>query len=244
MKTRPMNKRPKVGRRTWDSIPGGVLACNIRIKDKQMQDKIRKNQRVAVYIDGFNLYFGMREAGLDNCRWLNVRSLLQSFLKPDQKMVFLKYFTSRVSNNPEKQKRQATYIEALESVDVKIIYGHYQSGELECKRCGHVWRVSKEKMTDVNIATELILDAYTDKYDVPILVSGDSDLIPPIKAVHQYFPKKSISVFFPPKRQSVTISSAAKGSLTIGRRKLLQYQFPNEVQKRDGFILRRPVEWI
>jgi hypothetical protein len=30
-----------------------------------------KNERVVVYVDGFNLYFGMMEAGLSNCRWLN-----------------------------------------------------------------------------------------------------------------------------------------------------------------------------
>lgn len=29
-----------------------------------MQEENKKNERVIVYIDGFNLYFGVREAGL------------------------------------------------------------------------------------------------------------------------------------------------------------------------------------
>jgi len=32
-----------------------------------MQESEQKKERVIAYIDGFNLYFGMREAGFDNC---------------------------------------------------------------------------------------------------------------------------------------------------------------------------------
>ena len=44
-----------------------------------------------------------------------------------------------------------------------------------------------EKMTDVNIATHLIIDAFQDRYDMAMLISGDSDLVPPIKAVHSLY---------------------------------------------------------
>ncbi len=84
---------------------------------------------------------------------IRVLKLAENLLLPHQKLVDIKYFTSRVSNNPDKQKRQSIYIDALESVGIKIIYGNYQDGSEECKRCGNIWRKSKEKMTDVNIAT-------------------------------------------------------------------------------------------
>ena len=83
-------------------------------------------ERVLVYIDGFNLYFGMMEAGFEKSRWLNVALLAQNLLKPTQQIVGVKYFTSRVSNNPAKQKRQSLYLEALECLGVEVIYGHYQ----------------------------------------------------------------------------------------------------------------------
>ena len=44
-------------------------------------------------------------------------------------------------------------------------------------------------MTDVNIATQMIIDAYQDKYDTAMLISGDSDLVPPIKAINENFKK-------------------------------------------------------
>lgn len=71
-------------------------------------NELQKKERVIAYIDGFNLYFGIKEAGFDNCKWLDIKKLVQGLLKPNQVLVDVKYFTSRVSNAPEKQKRQAT----------------------------------------------------------------------------------------------------------------------------------------
>ena len=73
-----------------------------------MQVGKEKKERVVAYIDGFNLYFGLREAGFGGCRWLNIADLVKSLLKPYQGIQEIKYFTSRVSNDPDKQKRQST----------------------------------------------------------------------------------------------------------------------------------------
>lgn len=200
--------------------------------------------RVIVYIDGFNLYFGMLEAGFVNCKWLNIEKLVQGYLTTNQQLVAIKFFTSRISHNPQKQKRQTTYLEALETTSVKIIYGLYKAKNIDCDNCGHNWYVSNEKMTDVNIATHLIIDAFQNKYDTAILISGDSDLVPPIKAVHENFPKKAVSVFFPPSRHNNTVAGVAKGSQIIGRKKLVDAQFENEITKTDDFILLKPKEWM
>ncbi|MEP7197465.1 MAG: NYN domain-containing protein [Saprospiraceae bacterium] len=202
-----------------------------------------KKERVIAYIDGFNLYFGMREAGFDQSRWLNVKNLVISLLQSNQELVGVKYYTSRVSNNPDKQKRQSTYIDALESTDIKNFYGNYQDGSEECKRCGNIWRSAKEKMTDVNIATAIIIDAYTDHYDMAMLISGDSDLMPPINAVHTLFNTKRVFIAFPPKRHNNSMALIAKGSLIIGRKKLADAQFDEEVMSKSGYKLKKPIEW-
>ncbi len=203
-----------------------------------------KKERVIVYIDGFNLYFGLLEAGFQNYKWLNIRALVENIKQPNQEIIEIKYFTSRVSNDPDKQKRQTTYVEALESVGIKIFYGHYQSDRTECKLCGNIWPTYHEKMTDVNIATQMLLDAYQDKFDMAMLISGDSDLVPPMQAIHELFTKKRVFVAFPPKRHNSSVALIAKGSMTIGRKKLVDSQFGDEVQKKDGYILRKPKDWI
>jgi uncharacterized LabA/DUF88 family protein len=202
-----------------------------------------KKERVVVYIDGFNLYFGIINAGFEKYKWLNLKSLSKNLLRPDQELCEIKYFTSRVSNNPDKQKRQTTYIEALETVNIRIYYGNYQRDTVECRLCRNIWPVYHEKMTDVNIATQIIIDAYQDKYDMAMLISGDSDLVPPIKAVHERFPGKRVFVAFPPKRHNSSVALVAKGSITIGRKKLSDSQFASKIFKRDGFELMKPGEW-
>jgi len=99
-------------------------------------------------------------------------------------------------------------------------------------------------MTDVNIATQMMIDAYQDRYDMAMLISGDSDLVPPVKAIHELFKNKRVFVAFPPKRHNASVSLAAKGSMIIGRKKLVDSLFNEEVPKADGFILRKPKEWI
>lgn len=208
-----------------------------------MQKENNNCERVVVYIDGFNLYFGIREAGFDKCRWLNLKILVENLLQPHQKLIHIKYFTSRVSNNLDKQKRQSTYIDALETIGVKVVYGNYQDGSEECKRCGNIWRTAKEKMTDVNIATSMIIDAYKDEFDMAMLISGDSDLVPPIKSIHENFKNKRVFIAFPPKRHNSSMALVAKGSLTIGRKKLVDSQFDEEIISKTGFKLKIPTTW-
>ena len=99
-------------------------------------------------------------------------------------------------------------------------------------------------MTDVNIATQMMIDAFQDKYDMALLISGDSDLVPPMKAILELFNKKRVFVMFPPKRHNSSVALMAKGSMMIGRKKLVDSQFEEEVTKKDGFVLKRPKEWI
>ena len=41
-------------------------------------------ERVTVYIDGFNLYYGLREKGWRRYYWLNLRRLSENILDPHQ----------------------------------------------------------------------------------------------------------------------------------------------------------------
>ena len=99
-------------------------------------------------------------------------------------------------------------------------------------------------MTDVNIATQMLIGAYQDQYDTAMLISGDSDLVPPIREIHTLFPNKRVFVAFPPKRRSKSMAIVAKWSMIIGRKNLMASQFNEEVIKQDGFSLRKPAVWL
>lgn len=149
--------------------------------------------RVIGYIDGFNLYFGLRTKYNRRLLWLNLQKLMVNLLQNGQQLICTKYFTSKISSPFDKRRRQETYIEALKTLDLfKIYYGHYQYHESRCKECGHIHTSSQEKMTDVNIAVELMKDAFQNRFDTAILLSADSDLVPPIQSILMLFPKKGL----------------------------------------------------
>jgi uncharacterized LabA/DUF88 family protein len=203
--------------------------------------------RVITYIDGFNLYFGLKESKLKKYYWLNVRTLASKLLMFNQELMFTKYFTARISGEPQKEKRQSTYIEALETLrgynDFEIYYGHYRKYPYQCPHCSYIYNIPHEKMTDVSIATEMLLDAINDRFDRAILISADSDLVPPIKAIRSKFNDKKIIVAFPPKRHSVDLIKAANGYIYINNSILGQSLLSPSIKKDNGFTLTCPAEW-
>jgi uncharacterized LabA/DUF88 family protein len=201
-------------------------------------------KRVIAYIDGFNLYFGLREKGWKRFYWLNLRQVALNLLKPYQTLVAVKYFTSVVTAPPDKNRRQATFLEALGTLpDFSIYYGHFLADKVTCWQCGHTYTTHREKMTDVNIATELLSDAFTDRFDAALLISADSDLVGPIQKVRHLFPEKRMIVVFPPARHSNALKNVAHACLHLDRATLIKSVFPDQVAKPDGFVLHRPSKW-
>jgi len=203
-----------------------------------------KQERVMAYIDGFNLYFGLKSKDWRRYYWLDLQKMVQNLLKSNQVLDYTKYFTARISGPPDKQKRQTTYIEALETLpNFQTFYGKYQNIPRTCRRCDYREVVPIEKMTDVNIAVELLSDAFRDLYDAAYLISADSDLVPVIASMRSLFPQKRVIVAFPPGRYSRDLANKARFSLIIGRRTIAKSLFPPEIMKTDGFILKCPELW-
>lgn len=201
-------------------------------------------KRVIVYIDGFNLYYGLRSKGWKWLYWLNVQEMARRLLQPEQTLVKTKYFTSIINRPPDKQQRQADYLEAVGTLsNCQIYFGHYLSDTVVCRNCGHSYKAFHEKMTDVNIAVELMTDVFQNTLDVALLVSADSDLVGPVQAVQRLSNKKRVVVAFPPGRSSKALKQTANAYFTIGRSVLAKSVFPDQVIKPDGFVLNRPLNW-
>ena len=201
-------------------------------------------ERVIAYIDGYNLYYGLREKGWRRFYWLNIQAMVRHLLKPDQTLVTTKYFTTIIRRPDDRRKRQAIFLEALQTLDdVQIYYGHFLADTVICRNCGYAYGTFHEKMTDVNISVELMSDAYQDRFDAALLVSADSDLVGPVKAVRRLFSHKRVVVAFPPDRSSKALKQAANAQIYVGRDALAESLFPDQVVKPDGFVLRRPAEW-
>lgn len=76
-----------------------------------------------------------------------------------------------------------------------------------------------------------------------MLISGDSDLVPPIKSIHETFKNKRVLIAFPPKRHNSSMALVSRGSLIIGRKKLVDSQFDEEIISKTGYKLKIPSNW-
>lgn len=203
-------------------------------------------QRVMAYVGGFNLYFGLKDSDFKRYYWLDVAALAQSLLKPGQQLLATHYFTARIranGRNSADQKRQNDYLEALALRGVRCQFGHYLQKTRQCRQCGASWPDYEEKMTDVNIAIQLLGDAFDNAFDTALVISGDSDLTTPIRRVRERFAQKRIVVAFPPSRYSNELKRCANGYLTMGEDKLRASQLPEQLVKPDGHVLTRPASW-
>ena len=205
-------------------------------------------QRIAAYIDGFNLYYSLREKGWRRYYWLDLVRLAENLLRPGQQLMAVRYFTALVFpelNDPDKPLRQNVYLEALATLPALHIHmGYHVTKRLRCPSCGAAWQTHEEKTTDVNIAVELLGDAQDDLFDTAIIISGDGDLASPVRTVRERYPGKQAIVAFPPGRHSNGLRSVATTSFPIGRGVLSKSLLPDHVTRADGFVLKRPPSWV
>lgn len=154
--------------------------------------------KVCFFIDGFNLYHALKEnRQFRFYKWLDLRQLAQTFIKKTEQLIDVFYFTAYTTWNPGKVERHTVYVKALEARGVKVVLGAFREKEVHCPFCHKVSLRPVEKETDVNIAIKLFQEAILGNYDKAFIISGDSDLLPAIRAVKQIFPTKQIGVVIP-----------------------------------------------
>ncbi len=128
--------------------------------------------RVAVFIDGSNLYHSLEE----NCRRFDLDFGAFSRKLCDGRSLFRTYYYNVIRDpdrNPQAYQDQQKFLTAL-----------YKTPYLEVRLGISKMRgdIAVEKGVDITLATDLLRFAWQDLYDVAILVSGDGDFAYAIQA--------------------------------------------------------------
>ncbi len=207
--------------------------------------------RTIVYIDGFNLYYGILKGS--PYKWLNVLRLCQLLL-PKNQIQKIKYFTALIKarpNDPDQPNRQQIYLRALRTLpNLEIIYGHFLEHEVMMPLAGCFTgkpkqvRVIKteEKGSDVNIAAHMLSDGYKGAYQVAILLSNDSDLVEPVKMIRSEL-MLPVGVLNPcPNNPSHELRKYASFVKPIRKGALAASQFPPSITDKTGEI-HKPKVW-
>lgn len=175
-------------------------------------------KRTAVYIDGYNLYYGrLRGTAF---KWLDLVRLSDLLLRdhdPTYEVAAVRYFSSPClatfsSHGQASTQAQQAYHRALlerHSPLLTLTLGkhvHDKNGTLVPRfNTGaafsrddrvRVWKI-EEKKTDVNLALALYRDANSGRFDQMVVCSNDSDIEPALAAVRTDFPAIIVGVVTP-----------------------------------------------
>jgi uncharacterized LabA/DUF88 family protein len=132
------------------------------------------SERVAIFIDGSNLYNGMRE-NLQNTR-VNLAELIEQ-LRRDRPLFRTYYYNASLTDDYDEELRdgQHRFFESLR----RIPYVTVRLGRLHRRSDGSL----VEKGIDVALAVEALSLAYQDAYDAALLVSGDGDYVELVESI-------------------------------------------------------------
>lgn len=157
-------------------------------------------KRTFVYVDGFNLYHAINDLRDDSLKWLCLRRLSESIVRPDERVTKIKYFSAYATWMPAAYKRHRAYVQALQEEGVEFIEGQFKKKFLRCKVCSAQYQTHEEKETDVNIGIHLVRDTFEGRFDRAIIVSADTDMRSAVKMARGISGTKIIDVVSPPKR--------------------------------------------
>jgi uncharacterized LabA/DUF88 family protein len=208
-----------------------------------------KGRAMIVYVDGFNLYYGALR-GTPH-KWLDLERFFD-LCRPHDEIHRVRYFTALVTGPA--RDRQRAYLQALSTLPrVTVILGRFKNKHVKCgvASCRHsgtrTFQLPEEKRTDVNIAVQMLEDAYQDRCSCFLLVSGDSDLVPAVTHIKSAFPDKKVALYVPfrsPKRGAATeLRMAVDTHRALPLNILKHAQLPAHIPDGLGSHVVKPTTW-
>lgn len=175
-----------------------------------------------------------------------------SLLGSNNQITRINYFTAPLiarCNNPSAPQRQQTYIRALKKhiPEIKIIKGFFLKNDTWMAKTDPPHEKvqvikTEEKGSDVNLATNLLNDAWLNKFDCGIIVSNDSDMVGAMKLIREHHPEKKLGIITPKINGSASwqLKQEAHFVKKIRVNALMNNQLPDVIPNTN---IKKPKEW-
>jgi uncharacterized LabA/DUF88 family protein len=206
--------------------------------------------RIVFLVDGFNLYHALdyspnapNPKRYHKYKWLSLIKLAQAYITAQDTIAGIYYFTTLATWDQRKVAKHRLFIKANEMEGVQVVFGEFKRKQKRCTMCHKYFWTVEEKQTDVNIALKLFQLAVQDVYDKAIIISGDTDLLPSMKAVQVTFPTKTIGVVIPIGRASEDFKKNADFHFKMKEKQLQASRFLDIITLPDGGTLQCPPSW-
>jgi uncharacterized LabA/DUF88 family protein len=228
---------------------------------------------MVVYIDGFNLYYSIRTTHYRWLDLLALSRHLFPEHEIQRVKYFTALVSGELEDDPGARARQKTYLRALRALgpELEIHEGSFARHKARMALASskgsrwrrwllalalgdrqileqnvpkvRVWKV-EEKGSDVNLASQLIADAYEEKFDVAAVLSNDVDLEYPLRFVRERLGKPVIVFNAASFRQKRLAPKDTPGSsyVRIKGKSLSACQLPESMSDERGRF-KRPPGW-
>lgn len=220
--------------------------------------------RTIVYVDGYNLYYGLLRKSA--YKWLDLFALFQNHvLDSAAEVIEVRYYTAPVkkemSDDPQSSQRQRIYLEALRRMPpqkVTIIEGKMAKstpfwrlvtpisiqGEPDIEKVQVV--NFTEKKTDVNLATDMLSAAWLGNCEQVVLCSNDSDMEGALRNIRTHLPHIKIGLVAPisgddNRKISTDLKNLAHWSKILSPVHLQNSQLPPVISHSKP--IKKPEKW-
>jgi uncharacterized LabA/DUF88 family protein len=195
--------------------------------------------RVAVYIDGFNLYHAIDDLKKPYLKWVNLSELALSLCRSDETLVKTAYFSAYATWMADAYFRHRQYVAALKTTSVVCHMARFGEKTARCRSCGATWKKHEEKETDVHFSLTFLEDAIDNVFDRAIIISADSDHVPAVRRVRARFPGKQVFVATPPHRygNARELLKACNAGIQITPGRIAKCLFPATVVDAAGAVV-------
>ncbi|WP_433942518.1 NYN domain-containing protein [Brevundimonas diminuta] len=202
--------------------------------------------KVGWYVDGFNLYHALDALRDPTLKWLNLRSLAESYLKPTQQLERVVFSTAYNTWDAGKRSRHLMYVKALETAGVDVIPSKFDKVRKYCRKEERYCDFNEEKQSDVNLAVEALADVYDGRVNTVFFLTADSDQIPTFRAISRRFPDVRIYLVAPPGRlqRARELAQHAHSKFELTEGKVREHPLDDEYRTVGGtLIAARPQEY-
>lgn len=191
------------------------------------------------YIDGFNLYHSIKDLKCyEYLKWQNLAILPKRFLSKNDNLLSVNFFTAYPTWKQDSYARHRVYVRILQDLGINVVFGNFKIKDVFCDKCKQKIKKHEEKQTDVNIATQILRDIYEKKPDIIQIISGDTDLIPPIKVAKEK--GINIQVVIPMGRRANEFDSIVDKKSKIKLEHLIKCFIGKEYTTRDDVVFKCP----
>ena len=146
-------------------------------------------ERVMIFIDGSNLYFSLKRLKLQNPNLpsktnFSLKKLGEKLCDNDRKIIRMYYYNAPLDQNKDKeayQSQQKWFAKVQATPDTELVLAKRHK---RVDKEGHVYYAIKGD--DIHLAVDMLKYAFNNAYDTAVLVTGDGDFYPAIRAVKGY----------------------------------------------------------